>query len=166
METFPELGTGFTVVNATLPTHTEGAIPGLWDVHQRMEDLKGSSDSVVMYGTIHYLMTLLPACFCQWLVRTVLRSASLSFCSLPGPERHVMLASCKLKSVTFWMNSHPDVPVAFCVFSYAGNFYVGVSVDSSTISSPKILVKGFTTHVSIMGNILKFCSSFKTQNFF
>ncbi|GBN91761.1 hypothetical protein AVEN_156453-1 [Araneus ventricosus] len=147
METFPELGTGFTVVNACLPTRTEGAIPGLWAVHQCMEELKSSCDPVVMYSAIHYLMTLLPACLCQWLVRTVLRTASLSFCSLPGPERPIMLASCRLKSVTFWMNSHPDVPVAFCVFSYAGNFYVAVSADSGTIASPKILVKGFTTHV-------------------
>ncbi|GIY30914.1 WS_DGAT_C domain-containing protein [Caerostris darwini] len=154
METFPELGTGFTVVNACMPTRTEGAIPGLWAVHQSMEELKGSCDPVVMYSAIHYLMTLLPSCLCQWLVRTVLRSASLSFCSLPGPERHVMLASCRLKSVSFWMNSHPDVPVAFCVFSYAGNFYVGVSADSGTIASPKILVKGFTTHLDRMYSIV------------
>ncbi|KAF8792790.1 hypothetical protein HNY73_004346 [Argiope bruennichi] len=154
METFPELGTGFTVVNARLPTRTEGAIPGLWAVHQCMEELKSSCDPVVMYSAIHYLMTLLPACLCQWLVRTVLRTASLSFCSLPGPERPIMLASCRLKSVTFWMNSHPDVPVAFCVFSYAGNFYVAVSADSGTIASPKILVKGFTTHLDRMYSIV------------
>lgn len=154
MESFPELGTGFSVVNARLPTNTEGAIPGLWEVHQCMDELKSSCDSVVMYGTIHYLLSLLPACLCQWLVRTVLRSASLSFCNLPGPERHVMFASCRLKAVTFWMNSHPDVPVAFCVFSYAGNFYLGVSADSGTVPSPKVLVKSFVANIDRMYSIV------------
>ncbi|KAG8181604.1 hypothetical protein JTE90_017724 [Oedothorax gibbosus] len=154
METFPELGTGFTTVNTRLPTNTEGAIPGLWAVKRRMSELKGSCDPVVMYSMIHYLMILMPSCLCRWLVRSVLRCATLRFCSLPGPERTVTLASSKLKAVTFWMDAHPDVPVAFCVFSYAGCFYVGVSADSGTIASPKVLIKGFARHLDRMYGIV------------
>ncbi|XP_054706673.1 uncharacterized protein LOC129216483 [Uloborus diversus] len=154
MESFPELGTGFALVNARLPVRTEGAIPGLWDVRHRMERLKASCDPVVMYGALHYLSALLPASLCRWLLRAALRCASLRFCSLQGPERRLTLASRRLKSATFWMDAHPEVPVAFCVFSYAGSFYVGVSADSGTIASPKVLVKGFTSHLERLYSII------------
>lgn len=143
------MGTGFVTVNARLPTNVDGSIPGLWETRRCMDVLKSSADAVVMYGSIFYFLTILPARFGRWLISAVLKPATLSFSNLPGPERSLTLSSCRLKSLAFWMNSHPGVPLSICALSYAGAFHVTVSVDSSAVQSPGRILKSFVAHVSL-----------------
>ncbi|GIY53608.1 WS_DGAT_C domain-containing protein [Caerostris darwini] len=69
----PVMGTRFSQVNVRLPSNTEGAIPRLWEVRRRMEELKTSPDTLVMYGAVYCLLQLLPESVAQWLLKTVIR---------------------------------------------------------------------------------------------
>ena len=69
----PDMGCKFSQVHVRLPSNTEGAIPRLWDVRRRMEELKTSPDTVVMYGAIYCLLPILPEVVAQWILNTVLR---------------------------------------------------------------------------------------------
>lgn len=75
----PRMGCKFSQVHVRLPSNIEGAIPRLWDVRRRMEELKTSPDTVVMYGAIYCLLPILPEVVAQWILNTVFRKVFKSF---------------------------------------------------------------------------------------
>ncbi|XP_076350395.1 putative diacylglycerol O-acyltransferase tgs1 isoform X2 [Tachypleus tridentatus] len=154
VESVPEMGNRYAIVNTRLPTNTEGAIPRLWEVRHLMEDLKTSADSVVMYGAVHYLFNLLPYALASWLFRVIHRKATLIYSNLPGPDDAVFLGSHRLKKITFWMNSSVEVPVSISVFSYGGSINLSVAADKMVIPNPKVIVREFNAQINHLSRLL------------
>ncbi|GFY43719.1 DUF1298 domain-containing protein [Trichonephila inaurata madagascariensis] len=69
----PFMGCRFSQVCVRLPSNTEGAVPRLWEVRRRMEELKTSPDTLVMYGAVYCLLPILPEAIAQWILNTVIR---------------------------------------------------------------------------------------------
>ncbi|KFM74669.1 putative diacylglycerol O-acyltransferase Rv2484c/MT2557, partial [Stegodyphus mimosarum] len=139
----PTMGCRFSQVHVRLPSNTEGAIPRLWDVRRRMEELKTSPDTVVMYGAIYCLLPILPEVIAQWIIKTVLRKATVVLANVPGPEEILTLGSKRLRKITFWMSPTPEIPVVFSVISYAGTIQLSVSADKMVVAQPQLLVNEF-----------------------
>ncbi|XP_054709617.1 uncharacterized protein LOC129219296 [Uloborus diversus] len=150
----PIMGCRFSQVQVRLPSNTEGAIPRLWDVRRRMEELKTSPDTVVMYGAIYCLLPILPEVVAQWILNTVFRKASVVLANVPGPEEMLMLGAKKLKKITYWMSPRPEIPVVFSVISYAGSIQLAVSADKSVVPQPQALVKEFILEISRLSHLL------------
>ncbi|GFV57092.1 DUF1298 domain-containing protein [Trichonephila clavipes] len=141
----PFMGCRFSQVCVRLPSNTEGAVPRLWEVRRRMEELKTSPDTLVMYGAVYCLLPILPEAIAQWILNTVIRKATVVLANVPGPEDLLSLGSKKLKKIIFWMSPRPEIPVVFSVISYAGSIQLAVSADKMVVTQPHLLVKEFVT---------------------
>nr|XP_042910796.1 uncharacterized protein LOC107441252 [Parasteatoda tepidariorum] len=154
VEAIPTMGCQYSQVNVRLPSNTEGAIPRLWDVRRRMEELKTSPDTVIMYGAIYCLLPILPEVVAQWILNTVLRKATVVLANIPGPQEMLTLGTKKLKKIVFWMSPRPEIPVVFSVISYAGAIQLSVSADKMVVPQPQLLIKEFVLELSRLSHLL------------
>uniref|UniRef100_T1IGV4 Uncharacterized protein n=1 Tax=Strigamia maritima TaxID=126957 RepID=T1IGV4_STRMM len=145
--TWVPMGTEFSLSNVLIPTNTEGVIPQLWEVRSRLEELKTSADSVVMYGAIHVLHAFLPVCLAQWLVNCILRRASLLYSNIAGPEVPLRIGAHQLKSVVFWMPPRHNVPIALSVFTYSDTLKMSVVADKEILPNPQPIITEFVAQV-------------------
>ncbi|KAF8783082.1 uncharacterized protein LOC129963409 isoform X1 [Argiope bruennichi] len=150
----PEMGCRFSQVSVRLPSNTEGAVPRLWEVRRRMEELKTSPDTLVMFGAVYCLLPILPEAVAQWILNTVIRKATVVLANVPGPEEFLTLGSKKLKKMIFWMSPRPEIPVVFSVISYAGSIQLSVSADKMVVTQPQLLIKEFVMELKRLSHLL------------
>lgn len=153
-KTWVPMGTEFSLVNLPLPTNTEGAIPQLWEVRNRLDDLKTSADPVVMYGAMHMLHAFLPLCLARQLVNCILGRASLLYSNLAGPESPLLIASHRLKSIIFWMPPKDCVPVALSVFTYSDALKLAIIADRDVLPNPAPIITEFENQIDKMSHLL------------
>ncbi|XP_050730808.1 uncharacterized protein LOC127005739 [Eriocheir sinensis] len=87
----PRLGTKAALVPLALPLSWDAAIPRLWEVRSRVDDMKASASAVVAYGLVWWAYRLLPASLTHALLRRLHRRTSVQYSSLPGPTSPLLL---------------------------------------------------------------------------
>ncbi|KAK8378852.1 hypothetical protein O3P69_009522 [Scylla paramamosain] len=87
----PRLGTKAALVPLSLPLSWDAAIPRLWEVRSRVDDMKASAEAVVAYGLVWWACKLLPTPLTRSLLRHLYRRCSVQYSSLPGPTSPLLL---------------------------------------------------------------------------
>ena len=141
------MGNKYALVNILLPTNTEGAIPRLWDIRQRMDKLKSSPDTVLLYVNQWILSYMLPKCLFANIWACLLNKASCLVSSLPGPDKVLHVTSKQVKNIVYWMPSSTKVAVSVSFFTYAGQVQMAVIADKAVMPQPHILTDNFTVQV-------------------
>ena len=143
----PKMGSRMAYVDLTLPTNTEGSIPRLWEIRQKMEHVKKSADSFIMYGAQWLLTLILPACLMQRLWSSLRGNATCLIANLPGPESQVHFASRQVKSVINWMPPPDEVALSISFLTYGDQLRMSVIADEGVVSDPTVLTKDFILQV-------------------
>ncbi|KAG8194252.1 hypothetical protein JTE90_024581 [Oedothorax gibbosus] len=150
----PRMGSRFSQVSLRLPCATEGAVPRLWEVRRRTEELKTSPDTAVMYGAVYCLLPILPERLAHWIINTVLTKATVVLSNVPGPEEPLSIGCRRLKRIVFWMSPRPEIPVVFSVISYAGGVQLSVSADKGVVAQPDMLIREFELELNRLSHLL------------
>ena len=150
-----KLGAKYTIVNINLPTNTEGAIPQLWDVKHRMDELKNSADPVILHSSQWVLANLLPRKLFLWMWARMLNKATCIISNLQGPDGILMFASREVKSILYWMPPHHDVSVSISFLSYADQLRMTVIADKAVLPDPHFITQDFIVQVSSRRNDVK-----------
>lgn len=82
-----KMGARCTMVDVTLPTSTEGSIPRLWEVRQRMLELKTSADTIVLYAAQWFLTRTFPHAIYRHLWRSLLNRGTAFISNVHGPAK-------------------------------------------------------------------------------
>ena len=141
------MGNKCALVNVLLPTNTEGAIPRLWDIRQRMDKLKSSPDTVLLYINQWILSYMLPKYLFANIWACLLNKASCLVSNLPGPDKVMHITSKQIKNIVYWMPSSTKVAVSVSFFTYAGQVQMAVIADKVVMPHPHILTDNFITQV-------------------
>ncbi|XP_071550130.1 uncharacterized protein [Panulirus ornatus] len=136
--TVPRLGTKAALVPLSLPLSWDAAIPRLWEVRARVDDMKASADPVVSYGLVWWASRLLPASWARRLFRRLHHRMSIQYSSLPGPTTSLLLGGYTVKHIYNVSPPRDPTPVSVTVLTYADQVHVSVAARRSLPSAHSI----------------------------
>ena len=141
------MGNRYSLVDLTLPTNTEGAIPRLWEIKHRMDELKNSSDHVVMYGLIWGLMWMFPECIYKRIFSAMTNNSSCVISNLQGPEVALTFGSRQVKGMMYWMPPKEEIALSISFFTYADQVCMSVVADEGVVPNPEVITQDFVQQV-------------------
>ncbi|XP_045107923.1 uncharacterized protein LOC123502747 [Portunus trituberculatus] len=134
----PRLGTKAALVPLSLPLSWDAAIPRLWEVRARVDDMKASAEAVVAYGLVWWAYKLLPAPLTRSLLRHLYRRCSVQYSSLPGPTSPLLLGGYTVKHIYNISPPRDPTPLSVTVLTYADQVHVSVAARSSMPAAPAV----------------------------
>ena len=146
--TVPTMGQRFAAVNLVLPTNTEGAIPRLWEIRRRMDEIKLSAEHVVSYGTISSLMNLLPEPLAQSMLGSLFHQSSCVLTNFNVADEQLRLAGRPVKMFVHWFPASDEVPISISVLTYGEELRLAVMTDKAIVPDPYKLCQEFKHQVS------------------
>ncbi|CAH1799165.1 unnamed protein product [Owenia fusiformis] len=149
-----KMGSKYAMGDIAVPTNTEGAIPRLWELKHRMDEIKNSCDPIVMHGAMSVLMSLLPEWICQKIWRTILNKSTCLVTNLQGPDSILTFASREIKSIIYWMPPRDEVAVSISMFTYGDEVRMAVIADKAIMPDPEIITKDFNVELDKLAMLL------------
>ncbi|XP_063844727.1 uncharacterized protein LOC135091214 [Scylla paramamosain] len=134
----PRLGTKAALVPLSLPLSWDAAIPRLWEVRSRVDDMKASAEAVVAYGLVWWACKLLPTPLTRSLLRHLYRRCSVQYSSLPGPTSPLLLGGYTVKHIYNISPPRDPTPLSVTVLTYADQVHVSVAARTSMPAAPAV----------------------------
>ena len=149
-----DLGNEFGVVFLSAPLGMADPQERLAEVSASMDRLKQSPDAVTAYRIISVLAFAPPAVQ-NALVKQLGTLATAVISNVPGPTEDRYLAGQKIDEVMFWAPQSGRVGLGITIYSFAGQVYVGVSVDPKLMDNPDDYILAFHAEYAAMVGIAK-----------
>ncbi|XP_072045375.1 uncharacterized protein [Amphiura filiformis] len=148
--TVPKMGQRFTAVNLMLPTNTEGAIPRLWEIRRRMDEIKLSAEHVISYGAISTFINLLPDFIAQSILSAFLHQSSCVLTNFNLADEQLKLAGRAVKMFVHWFPASDEIPISISVFTYADEVRLAIMADKAIVPDPHKMCQEFRHQIAIM----------------
>ena len=136
------LGNNFGLVFLPLPVGIEDPLERLEELRQRMDDIEGSPEAVVVLGLIGAVGKA-PAEAERAVVNLFGARGSVVVTNVPGPQRVLSLAGRPIRSMMFWVPQSGRLGLGVAILSYAGNVSIGVASDAGLVPDPERILEGF-----------------------
>lgn len=136
------LGNRFGLVPLVLPVGIANPFRRLYDVHDRMEALKGSYVAALSLGLLG-VVGLLPAQVQQEVVDLLANKASAVMTNVPGPQSPLYLAGRRIVEMMFWVPQSGNIGVGVSILSYDGGVQFGLITDHGLVPDPERIVARF-----------------------
>lgn len=140
----PTLGNRFGLVALVLPVWVENPLARLYEVGQRMLDLKGSHQAAVTLGVLG-LVGLCPKPVQQQILDTLANKATAVMTNVPGPQNPQYLAGARITQQMFWVPQSGDIGMGVSILSYDGKVQFGLVTDRHFVPDPGRIVGRFAT---------------------
>ena len=141
-----ELGNRFGLVELHLPVGLGDREERLAAVHAEMEGIKGSAKPAMSYLVLGVIgNTPLPVE--QRALDFFTRQATAVMTNVPGPKEPVYFAGAQVKGVLGWVPAAGEIGFGMCIFSYAGEVAVGLSVDAARVPDPERILTLFESEL-------------------
>lgn len=137
-----KLGNAFGTVPLVLPVGIEDPVGRLYEVHRRMDDLKGSYTALVAMAVLG-VMGATPRQVQTEILNYFAKKASIVMSNVPGPQAPLYLAGSKLDQVMFWVPQSGDVGVGVSILSYNGGVQFGIVTDEKMATDPQEIINRF-----------------------
>lgn len=145
--TVPKMGQRFTAVNLMLPTNTEGAIPRLWEIRRRMDEIKLSAEHVISYGSISTFINLLPYPVAQSILSSFLHQSSCVLTNFSLADEQLKFAGRAVKMFLHWFPASDEIPISISVFTYGDEVRLAVMADKAIVPDPHKMCQEFKHQV-------------------
>lgn len=137
-----KLGNAFGTVPLVLPVGIEDPVGRLYEVHRRMDDLKGSYTALVAMAVLG-VMGATPRQVQSEILNYFAKKATVVMSNVPGPQAPLYLAGSKLDQVMFWVPQSGDVGVGVSILSYNGGVQFGIVTDDVMAADPQEIINRF-----------------------
>lgn len=136
------LGNRFGLVTLLLPIGIANPLARLYEVHRRMEALKGSFQAVIAYGLLG-AAGLVPRAVQQQMLDLLANKATAVMTNVPGPQEQLYLAGARLKQIMFWVPQSGDIGMGVSILSYNGAVQFGLITDAGRVPDPENVIAHF-----------------------
>ena len=136
------LGNKFGLAFLDLPVGLDNPLARLGELSRRMAAIKHSPQGAMVFGLLAGI-GLTPIPVEKAIVDFFTAKASAVMTNVPGPRAPWYVAGVPVAGVIGWVPRSGDVPLGVCIFSYAGNVYVGIAVDAVLVPEPQTIVAAF-----------------------
>ena len=138
------LGNRFGLVALVLPVWLENPLARLYEVGQRMLDLKGSYQAVVTLGVLG-LVGLCPKPVQRQILDLLANKATAVMTNVPGPQEPLYLAGARITQQMFWVPQSGDIGMGVSILSYDGQVQFGLVTDQEFVPDPDRIVVRFAS---------------------
>jgi diacylglycerol O-acyltransferase / wax synthase len=143
----------FAAVPLELPAGIESIVDRVRAVKVQMDALKHSVVPIVVYGIQHAMLTLLPQGVSRGLIDFLANKCTAVVTNVPGPQRQLILAGRRVRSLMFWVPQRADIGVGISILSFAGCVQVGVLADTVLVPDARDLVHAFEEELEALRTI-------------
>lgn len=141
------VGNDVLLLKVSLPTNTEGVVPRLWQMKERMNEVRQSSLFAITRRLFKFSHHMLSESLWNKLWIYILRKCTCIVSSLPGPEISLRMSSKQIKTIFYWFPPVHHVALAISFFTYGDHIQMAVSADRGVLPNPEIIAKDFIFQV-------------------
>jgi diacylglycerol O-acyltransferase / wax synthase len=142
LEQAHKLGNRFGLVPLTLPIGIENPVERLYEVRQRMNALKGSTQPLLAFALLAAAGVLIKAGQ-DVLLNMFSRKTTAVMTNVPGPREKIELLGSTVEQCMFWVPQSGDIGLGVSVLSYGGGVQFGVISDSTLCPDPQKIIDEF-----------------------
>ena len=137
-----ELGNKFGLVFLALPIGIENPIERLFELKERMDEIKRSPEAVVAFGLLGAIGSA-PAEIEHLVVDLFGQRGTAVMTNVAGPREPISLAGLPVKELMFWVPQSGRLGLGVSILSYAGGVSLGVATDAGLVPDPGAILDGF-----------------------
>jgi WS/DGAT/MGAT family acyltransferase len=141
-ETEIGLGNRFGLVTLLLPVGIANPLARLYEVHHRMEALKGSYQALVAFALLG-AAGIAPSAVQQQVLDLLANKATAVMTNVPGPQQQLYMAGARLKQIMFWVPQSGDIGMGVSILSYNGGVQFGLITDAARVPDPESIIAHF-----------------------
>lgn len=148
------LGNRFGLVFLPLPVGLEDPLDRLYELKQRMDDIKRSPEAVVAFGLLGAI-GMAPTEIEHLVLNLFGTRGTAVMTNVPGPREPISLAGKRVSGVMFWVPQSGRLGLGLSILSYAGNVSIGVATDAGLVPDPERIVVDFALEFEELLAIVK-----------
>lgn len=137
-----EMGNVFGMVLLTLPIGIEDPLERLYEVHQRMGELKDSYQAVLAFVLLE-LLGLGPKVAQASATKVLSKKATVVMTNVPGPQEPLYFAGSNLAELMFWVPQSGSVGMGVSILTYNGRVHFGLITDWKRVRDPEAIISRF-----------------------
>lgn len=137
-----KLGNAFGMVPLVLPVGIEDPVGRLFEVHRRMDELKGGYTALVAMAVLG-VAGATPRQMQSEILNYFASKASIVMSNVPGPQTPLYLAGSQLDQIMFWVPQSGDVGVGVSILSYNDGVQFGIVTDDAMADDPQQIINRF-----------------------
>lgn len=126
------LGNHFALVKLVLPVGVSEPVDRLREVHRRTDRIKNSQETLLTF-TAQRVVAQSPERLSVALTNYFANLTIGVLTNVPGPRGQVTFAGSRVDAMLGWAPSSGDQPLTICIYSYAGQVYIGFAADRTLI---------------------------------
>ena len=137
-----KLGNRFGLVTLLLPVGIANPLARLYEVHHRMEALKGSYQAAIAFALLG-AAGLAPKAVQQQMLDLLANKATAVMTNVPGPQEPLYMAGARLRQIMFWVPQSGDIGMGVSILSYNGGVQFGLITDAARVPDPENVIAHF-----------------------
>lgn len=137
-----KLGNHFGLVPVVLPIGLDNPLARLFEVRQRMQSLKGSTQPLMAYGMLA-IAGLLVKPAQDALLGLFSRKTTAVMTNVPGPREKQSVCGATIEESLFWVPQTGTVGLGVSILSYGGGVQFGVVSDAGLCPDPQAIIDRF-----------------------
>ena len=141
------IGNDVMLINVSLPTNTEGVVPRLWQMKDRMNEVRQSSIFSIGRRIFKLSYHMLAESMWSKLWIYLFEKCTCVVSSLPGPEVDLRISAKQIKTIFYWFPPIQKMALAISFFTYGDQIQMAVSADRNVLPNPEIITKDFIYQV-------------------
>jgi len=137
-----ELGNHFGLVFLSLPLGVSNPIERVYQVNERMLELKASKQATVAFGLLAAL-GMGPSALQKPALDLLSEKATMVLTNVPGPQQPLYLAGGRVKELMFWVPQSGNIGLGVSILSYDGQVFFGLIADRKLVPEPDRIIERF-----------------------
>ena len=147
------LGNHFGAVFVSLPIGTANPLERLYQVNQRMNDLKCSRQASVSFGLLSAL-GMAPLALQKLALEMLSDKASTVLTNVPGPAMPLYLAGGQVSEMMFWVPQTGSIGMGISILSYNGQIFFGLIADRKLVPDPQKIIARVRPEIEKLMNLI------------
>ena len=136
----PTMDNRFGAVMVELPVDIGPIDSRMQAIRKRMNALKRSVEPFVYYGSVTFLLKVLPRRVGRWLVDFYAKKCSAVMSNVPGPQEPLTISGSRVRAMLFWVPQRANIGLGISILSFSGEVRVGLFADQALVEDPAELV--------------------------
>jgi WS/DGAT/MGAT family acyltransferase len=137
-----KLGNKFGLVTLLLPVGIANPLARLYEVHHRMEALKGSYQAPIALALLG-LAGMVPKVLQEQMLDVLANKATAVMTNVPGPQQPLFMAGGHLDQIMFWVPQSGDIGMGVSILSFNGAVQFGLITDAGRVPDPEHVIAEF-----------------------
>jgi WS/DGAT/MGAT family acyltransferase len=143
------LGNRFGLVFLALPVGLADPLERLFEVKERMDEIKESPEALVAFGLLGAVGTV-PAEVERGVVDLFGRGGTGVMTNVRGPAERIALAGVPARELMFWVPQSGRLGLGVSILSYAGGVSLGIATDAGLVPDPEAILEGFRAEFEVL----------------